>query len=129
MHSLAQGSARKIAPLVAIALLAVFSAAPMAHAGPVKSLMKNMKQEMQSALNSSSMPAFRQHFALLKSDVQQASKQSYRSDQATYDKGIAQLQKELAVVEQNIQANNLQGAKDSLKNINKTKKHYHDLLG
>jgi len=129
MSSLAQGRTRKTTPLVAIVLLALLSAAPMVQAGPVKSLMKNMKQEVQSALNSNSMPEFSQHFTLLKSDVQQASKQSYRSDQATYNEGIAQLEKELAVVEQNIQANNLQGAKDSLKSINKTKKHYHDLLG
>ncbi|MCW3478924.1 cytochrome b562 [Neisseriaceae bacterium JH1-16] len=129
MSSLAQGRTSKINTFVATVMLALLSAAPMAQAGPVKSLMKNMKQEMQNALNSNSMPEFSQHFARLKSDAQQASKQSYRSDQATYNEGMAQLEKELAVVEQNIQANNLQGAKDSLKSINKTKKHYHDLLG
>lgn len=128
MSSLAQCHTSKIRILVATAMLALFSAAPMVQAGQVKSLMKDMKQEMQSALNSNSMPEFSQHFAQLKSDAQQASKQSYRSDQATYDEGMAQLEKELAVVEQDIQANNLQGAKESLKSINKTKKHYHDLL-
>jgi soluble cytochrome b562 len=65
----------------------------------------------------------------LESDVQQASRQPYRDDQATYDEGMRTLRDELSEVDRAIQANDLPSAKAALRRINGTKKHFHDLLG
>ncbi|WP_077187975.1 cytochrome b562 [Burkholderia cenocepacia] len=65
----------------------------------------------------------------LESDAQQASHQSYRDDQPTYDEGMRILRDELTEVDRAIQANDLAAAKQALRRINGTRKRYHDLLG
>ncbi|MDN0082559.1 cytochrome b562 [Crenobacter sp. SG2305] len=119
---------RQFKALAATAALVLLSLSPMAGAGEIKNLMKDMKVSVRGAMASNSMPEFSKYFARLQNDVQQASKQQYRSDPATYHEGMQQLQKELIVVEQAVKTNNLQAAKDALQKTNQTKKHYHDLL-
>ena len=111
--------------LLCVSLLA---AAPLAHAGEIKMLMKDMKRAMQGAMASTTMPALSGYVARLESDTQQASRQPYRSDQPTYDEGMQALRQELAEVDQAIHANDMNAAKQALRRINDTKKHYHDLL-
>ncbi|AJY03620.1 cytochrome b562 [Burkholderia sp. SIMBA_043] len=112
----------------ALAVLLSIAAAP-ACAGEIKTLMRDMKHAMQGAANSQTIPEMKAYMARLESDVQQASRQKYRDDQSTYDEGMRTLQGQLADVDHAIQANDLSAAKQSLRRINGTKKHYHDLLG
>ncbi|MEM5340429.1 cytochrome b562 [Paraburkholderia azotifigens] len=103
-------------------------AAPLAHAGEIKTLMKDMKLAMQGALSSTTMPELRGYVTRLESDAQRASSQPYRSDQSTYDEGMRSLQQELTEVDRAIQADDMNAAKRALHRINGTRKHYHDLL-
>ncbi|KVW89238.1 cytochrome b562 [Burkholderia cepacia] len=112
----------------ALAVLLSIAAAP-ACAGEIKTLMRDMKHAMQGAANSQTIPEMKAYMARLESDVQQASRQKYRDDQPTYDEGMRTLQGQLADVDHAIQANDLSAAKQALRRINGTKKHYHDLLG
>lgn len=111
-----------------LGLLLSLAAAP-ACAGEIKTLMKDMKQAMQGAMNSRTIPEMNGYVTRLESDVQQASRQPYRDDQATYDEGMRTLRDELTEVDRAIQANDLAAAKAALRRINGTKKHFHDLLG
>ncbi len=111
-----------------LGLLLSLAAAP-ACAGEIKTLMKDMKQAMQGAMNSQTIPEMNGYVTRLESDVQQASRQPYRDDQATYDEGMRTLRDELTEVDRAIQANDLAAAKAALRRINGTKKHFHDLLG
>ncbi|HDR9249610.1 cytochrome b562 [Burkholderia vietnamiensis] len=112
----------------ALAALLVVTAAP-AQAGEIKPLMRDMKQAMQRALNSRTTAEMRGYVTRLESDAQQASRQRYRSDQPTYDEGMRTLQRELTDVDRALAADDLPAAKQALRRINDTKKHYHDLLG
>ena len=112
----------------AMGLLLSLAAAP-AWAGEIKTLMKDMKQAMQGAMNSQTIPEMNGYVTRFESDVQQASRQPYRDDQATYDEGMRTLRDELTEVDRAIQANDLAAAKAALRRINGTKKHFHDLLG
>ncbi|MCA8024810.1 cytochrome b562 [Burkholderia cepacia] len=112
----------------ALAVLLSVAAAP-ACAGEIKTLMRDMKHAMQGAANSQTIPEMKAYMARLESDAQQASRQKYRDDQPTYDEGMRALQGQLADVDHAIQANDLSAAKQALRRINGTKKHYHDLLG
>lgn len=112
----------------ALAVLLSVAAAP-ACAGEIKTLMRDMKHAMQGAANSQTIPEMKAYMARLESDAQQASRQRYRDDQPTYDEGMRTLQGQLADVDHAIQANDLSTAKQALRRINGTKKHYHDLLG
>lgn len=111
-----------------LSVLLSLAAAP-AHAGEVKQLMRDMKHAMQGAMNSRTIPEMTGYVARLESDVQQASRQQYRDDQPTYDEGMRTLRGELTEVDRAVQANDLTAAKQALRRINGTKKHYHDLLG
>lgn len=104
-------------------------AAPLAHAGEIKTLMKDMKLAMQGAMSSTTIPELRGYVTRLESDAQRASHQPYRSDPSTYDEGMQALQQELAEVDRAIQADDMDAAKRALRRINGTRKHYHDLLG
>ncbi|MBB3261742.1 soluble cytochrome b562 [Paraburkholderia bannensis] len=108
------------------ALLAV---SPFAQAGEIKMLMRDMKLAMQGAMASTTMPALSSYVGRLESDVEQASHQPYRDDQPTYDEGMQTLRRELAEVDQAIRSNDLTTARNALRKIDATRKHYHDLLG
>ncbi|HHT8967815.1 MULTISPECIES: cytochrome b562 [Burkholderia cepacia complex] len=112
----------------ALAVLLSVAAAP-ACAGEIKTLMRDMKHTMQGAMNSRTIAEMKGYVTRLESDAQQASRQRYRNDQSTYDEGMRTLQGELADVDRAIEANDLPAAKQALRRINGTKKHYHDLLG
>ncbi|MBR8304673.1 cytochrome B562 [Burkholderia dolosa] len=112
----------------ALAVLLSVAAAP-ACAGEIKTLMRDMKHTMQGAMNSRTIAEMKGYVTRLESDAQQASRQRYRNDQSTYDEGMRTLQGELADVDRAIEANDLSAAKQALRRINGTKKHYHDLLG
>ncbi|TAM45201.1 MAG: cytochrome B562 [Burkholderiaceae bacterium] len=91
--------------------------------------MKDMKRAMQGAMASTTMQALSNYVVRLERDVKQASYQPYRDDQPTYSEGMQTLQRELAQVDQAIRANDMATAKRTLRRINGTRKHYHDLLG
>ena len=112
----------------ALGLLLSLAAAP-ACAGEIKTLMKDMKEALHGAMNSRTIPEMNGYVTRLESDVQQASRQPYRDDQATYDEGMRTLRDELTEVDHAIQANDLPAAQSALRRINGTKKHFHDLLG
>ncbi len=112
----------------ALAVLLSVAAAP-ACAGEIKTLVRDMKHAMQGAANSQTIPEMKAYMGQLESDAQRASRQKYRDDQPTYDEGMRTLQGQLAEVDHAIQANDLSAAKQALRRINGTKKHYHDLLG
>ncbi|MGU7817079.1 cytochrome b562 [Burkholderia sp. AW49-1] len=107
----------------------LFVAAAPASAGEIKTLMRDMKHAMQGAMNSRTIPEMNGYVARLESDAQQASRQRYRDDQPTYDEGMRTLRDELTAVDRAIQANDLPAAKQALRRIDGTKKHYHNLLG
>ncbi len=112
----------------ALAVVLSVAAAP-ARAGEIKTLMRDMKRAMQGAMNSRTIPEMKGYVTRLEDDAQQAGRQRYRDDQPTYDEGMRTLQGKLADVDRAIQANDLPAAKQALRRINSTKKHYHDLLG
>jgi soluble cytochrome b562 len=111
--------------LLCVSLLA---AAPLAHAGEIKILMKDMKQAMQGAMASTTVPELSGYVTRLEGDAQRARHLPYRGDQSTYDEGMQTLREELTEVDRAIQANDLNAAKQALRRINSTRKHYHDLL-
>jgi len=104
-------------------------AAPLAHAGEIKTLMKDMKYAMQSAMASRTIPEMKGYMTRLERDAQRASQQPYRDDQPTYDEGMRALGDELTEVDRAIQANDLTAARQALRRISATKKRYHHLLG
>lgn len=112
--------------LLCASLLAVSS---FAQAGEIKMLMRDMKLAMQGAMASTTMPALSSYVARLERDVEQVSHQPYRDDQPTYDEGMQALRRELVEVDQAIRANDMTTAKNALRRIDGTRKHYHDLLG
>ncbi|CAB3788886.1 hypothetical protein LMG28688_02778 [Paraburkholderia caffeinitolerans] len=110
-------------------LCALLLAAPsFAQAGEIKALMKDMKLAMQGAMASTTMPELSGYVARLERDEQQASRQTWRDDQRTYDEGMQALRQQLAEVDQAIRVNDMNGAKKALQEINNTRKHYHNLL-
>ena len=116
---------RRAGLLLCASLLA---ASPFAHAGEIKTLMKDMKLAMRGAMASTTMPQLSDYVARLERNVNLASHQSYRDDQPTYDEGMQTLRQELAEVDQAIQANDMTTAKSDLRKIDATRKHYHALL-
>lgn len=106
----------------------LFLAASAARAGEIKTLMRDMKSAMRGAMGSSTMAQFSGYVARLEGDVTLASRQPYRSDPATYREGMQALQREFGPVDEAIRANDLAGAKKQLAKIDRTKRHYHDLL-
>ncbi|AOI67538.1 cytochrome B562 [Burkholderia territorii] len=112
----------------ALGLLLAVAASP-ACASEIKTLMRDMRHAMQGAMDSRTIPEMKGYVTRLESDAQQASRQRYRNDQPTYDEGMRTLRDELADVDRAIQANDLSAAKQALRRINGSKKHYHDLLG
>lgn len=102
--------------------------AQAAHAGEIKVDMKDMKRAMQGAMASTSIPELSRYVAQLEKDADQASRQPYRDDQATYDEGMQKLKLQLAATDEAIRANDMAAAKQALRTINATRKHYHDLL-
>ncbi|ALV58699.1 cytochrome b562 [Burkholderia cenocepacia] len=113
---------------VTLGVLLSVAAAP-ARAGEIKTLMTDMKHALQGALGSRTIPEMKSYAIRLESDVQRASRQRYRNNQPTYDEGMRVLHDELTAVDRAIEANDLPGAKQALRRINGSKKHYHDLLG
>ncbi|HDR9510445.1 cytochrome B562 [Burkholderia cepacia] len=111
-----------------LGVLLSVAAAP-ACAGEIKTLMRDMKHAMQGAMDSRSIPEMKGYVARLENDAQQASRQRYRNDQPTYDEGMRTLHDELTEVDRAIQANDLSAAKQALRRISGSKRHYHDLLG
>lgn len=111
-----------------LGVLLSVAAAP-ACAGEIKTLMRDMKRAMQGAMDSRTIPEMKGYVARLENDAQQASRQRYRNDQPTYDEGMRTLHDELTEVDRAIQANDLSAAKQALRRISGSKKHYHDLLG
>ena len=112
--------------LFCASLLAVSS---FAQAGEIKILMKDMKLAMQGAMASTTMPALSSYVGRLERDVEQASHQPYQDDQPTYDEGMQTLRRELVEVDQAIRANDMATARNALRKIDATRKHYHGLLG
>ncbi|MBU6489097.1 MAG: cytochrome B562 [Burkholderiales bacterium] len=102
--------------------------AQMTYAGEIKVAMKDMKRALRGAMASTTMPELSRYVAQLERDADQASRQPYRSDQATYDQGMQKLKLQLAAVDEAIRANDMNEAKQDLRKINATRKHYHDLL-
>jgi soluble cytochrome b562 len=105
-----------------------FAAAPSAQASEIKTLMRDMRYAMRGALASKTMPDLSRYVIRLENDAHRASRQSYRSDQSTYNEGMLALQHELTEVDQAVQANDMKAAKRALRKIDATKRHYHHLL-
>ena len=122
----------KLLPLVSLQALLLCAplviGAQMAHAGEIKVAMKDMKRALRGAMASTTMPELSRYVAQLEKDAEQASRQPYRDDQATYDEGMQKLKQQLAAVDAAIRANDLSEAKQDLHKIDATRKHYHDLL-
>lgn len=114
--------------LQALLLACLCAAAPIAHASQIKTLMRDMKASMRGAMASSTMPQFSQYLTRLENDVAQASRQPYRDDPSTYREGMQTLQRQFTPVDEAVRANDLPAAKNALRKINATRKHYHDLL-
>ncbi|MEQ6291258.1 cytochrome b562 [Vogesella sp. GCM10023246] len=110
--------------LLAIACLATTPA----RAGEIKTVMKDMKTTMKAALASSSMADFNKYFAQLQNDVNKAGTLPLKKNQPSYDKGIKELQQQLAAVSLAVKANDLPAAKAALQKTDPIKKHYHKLL-
>lgn len=102
--------------------------AQMAQAGEIKVAMKDMKRALHGAMASTTIPELSGYVAQLEKDAEQASRQPYRDDQATYDEGMQKLKQQLAAVDTAIRANDMTEAKQDLRKIDATRKHYHDLL-
>lgn len=113
--------------LLGVLLSSALFCAP-AQAGEIKRVMKDMKVTMNGAMSSSSMAEFSSYFTRFQNDVAHAGKLPYKSDPSTYQQGMQELQKGMDAVNVQVHANNLQGAKEALRKLNSTKKHYHDLL-
>jgi len=114
--------------LRAIVCACLLAAAPLAHAGEIKTLMRDMNQAMKGAMASTTMPQLSSYVNRLESDARQASRQRYSDDQATYDEGMKALGQELAEVDRAIEANDIAAAKRGLRRIISTRNHYHNLL-
>lgn len=114
--------------LRAIVCACLLAAAPLAHAGEIKTLMRDMNQAMKGAMASTTMPQLSSYVNRLESDARQASRQRYSDDQATYDEGMKALGQELAEVDRAIEANDMAAAKRGLRRIISTRNHYHNLL-
>lgn len=112
----------------AIACVCLLAAAPLARAGEIKTLMRDMNQAMKGAMASTTMPQLSGYVSRLESDARQASRQRYADDQATYDEGMKALGQELADVDRAIKANDMAAAKRGLRRIISTRNHYHNLL-
>lgn len=114
--------------LRAIVCACLLAAVPLAHAGEIKTLMRDMNQAMKGAMASTTMPQLSSYVNRLESDARQASRQRYSDDQATYDEGMKALGQELAEVDRAIEANDMAAAKRGLRRIISTRNHYHNLL-
>lgn len=110
--------------LLAIACLATTPA----RAGEIKTVMKDMKTTMKAALASNNMADFSKYFGQLQRDVNKAGTLPLKKDQPNYDKGIKELQQQLAAVSLAVKANDLPAAKAALQKTDPIKKHYHKLL-
>jgi soluble cytochrome b562 len=112
----------------AIACACLLVAAPLAHAGEIRTLMRDMNQAMKGAMASTTMPQLSSYVSRLERDARQASRQRYSDDQATYDEGMKALGQELAEVDRAIKADDMAAAKRGLHRIISTRNHYHNLL-
>jgi len=111
-----------------IACFCLLAAAPLTHAGEIRTLMRDMNQAMKGAMASTTMPQLSSYVSRLESDARQASQQRYSDDQATYNEGMKALGQELAEVDRAIEANDMAAAKRGLRRIISTRNHYHNLL-
>ena len=112
---------------LALLTMACLAAAPV-QAGELKSTMKDMKTTLKSAMASSTISDFNTYFTRLQADIDKASKLPLKKDQATYDKGMKELQQQLQLVSQAVKANDLAAAKAALQKTDPIKKHYHKQL-
>lgn len=99
-----------------------------ASANAVKPVMKDMKNHYNAAMASQSMPEFQRYETAFQNDVAKAGTLSYSADQATYQRGVKELQNGLQSVQRAMQANDLNGAKQAMSQLSPIKKHYHKLL-
>ncbi len=111
-----------------LACACLLAAAPLACAGEIKPLMRDMNRAMRGAMTSATMPQLRGYVNRLEDDAQQASRQRYGSNQAAYDAGMQALKKGLDEVDGAIKANDMAAAKRGLRRIIITRDHYHKLL-
>lgn len=115
-------------PLRAIACACLLAAAPLAHAGEIRNLMRDMNQAMSGAMASTTMPQLARFVTRLEHDAQQASQQHYGYDQRTYSQGMNALRQDLSKVDQAIKAGDMAAAKRELQQVIRTRNHYHHLL-
>lgn len=114
--------------IIGFALSCLLPLSHLAEAGEVKNVMKEIKTEYNAALGSSTLPDLAQHVAKLQDHVKTASQTRFPDDQATYNKGMQELQQGLEQVTTAIRANDMNKAKAALRQLNAIKKHYHGLL-
>ncbi|QEL57912.1 cytochrome B562 [Chromobacterium paludis] len=113
-----------IAPIFCFSLLH----APLAQAGELKQVMKDMKSAMREAMGSATLPEFSKQLERLRLDAQSASRLAYSGDAATYKQGMQALQQNLDAAEREAKAGDLTAAKSALQLADRTKRHYHHLL-
>lgn len=97
-------------------------------ASPLKQDMRDMKRAFVGAMNSKSIQEFSLYAEQLQAGADAAGKLQFRDDPATYQEGMKTLQRDLSLMNQAIQSNDLRLAKNSLRAINDDRKHYHDQL-
>ncbi|MGN6581325.1 MAG: cytochrome b562 [Bordetella sp.] len=119
---------RLLSAVRAIACAGLLAAAPLAHAGEIRNLMRDMNQAMSGAMSSTTMPQLTRYVSRLERDAQQASQQHYGYDQGTYNQGMKALRQDLSKVDQAIKAGDMAAAKRELQQVIRTRNHYHHLL-
>jgi len=114
---------------LSVTFLGLMAVTSVAHADQLKQTMNDMKRAYRGAINSSSMAEFQQNAVRLQSAADAASRLSLGDNPTTYRQGMDELRQEIDIMNAAIKSNDLAAAKESLKRINSTRKHYHDLLG
>ncbi|WP_028534306.1 cytochrome b562 [Paludibacterium yongneupense] len=108
--------------------LGMAALSPTVLGNEVKQVMKDMRREYNAAMASTTIAEFGKNMASLHASVGSASHINFSSDPATYQQGMQELEQGLARVDLALKANDLAAAKNALRQMNSTKKHYHDLL-
>jgi soluble cytochrome b562 len=97
----------------------------------IESSMEKMGQEIGAAMKSTTMNEFSMHANAFRSNVVNASKNTYpgtAAEQTMYQEGIAKLTQGLNVVDAQIASGDLDAAKNALKALLPVRNQYHAVL-
>lgn len=129
MNSLNPNFRSRLMVGVCAAFLGLMAVNVPAQASELKQTMREMKSAMKGAMKSSTIDEFAKYAAQLQTSSNHAGSLNFSDNPGVYRQGMDELRQEIVRMNEAIKANDLATAKEALRKIDSTRKHYHKELG